>query len=451
MNKELKRILPDVASDFANEEVRRPKVLIVDDIDANIFALKKTLAKLDCEIITASSGAAALALTLRHEFSVILLDVQMPIMNGFEVAGYLRENPATAQVPIIFVTAISTEQGHIAAGYGTGAVDYLCKPVDPAMLISKVRIFMELDVQRRKLKQMLAIISEVGHRYQVILDSASSGIAEVDEEGLITFANPAAQGLVGRSAAMAGQSLSAVFAEGDPNFGVPWEDSVLAKAMVNQERLSAGEGRMVSGSYTDFAAEYSFSPYSSSYGVGGGVFIFKDITTRKQVEDSLYRMARYDDLTGLPNRALFKDTLAKTLAKAKRRQGMFGVFFLDLDGFKAINDTFGHAAGDQLLREFAQRMNKNLRVSDLTGRLSGDEFAMIVDDADSKEEIEIVAGKIRALFAEPYATGEAQRNLTASIGVACYPSSGDSVDALLSAADQAMYRAKQKGKGCWSY
>ena len=131
---------------------QQPKILIVDDQSANLFAMKKVLGKLDCEIFTAESGNVALSLTLHHNFALILLDVQMPKMDGFEVASLVRDNQATKTVPIVFVTAISKETAHVFKGYESGAVDYLFKPVDADILRAKVKVFLELHRQKQALQ-----------------------------------------------------------------------------------------------------------------------------------------------------------------------------------------------------------------------------------------------------------------------------------------------------------
>ncbi len=126
----------------------KPKILIVDDRRENLVALERTLAVLDAEIIRAMSGEQALTRLLEHEFALILLDVQMPVMDGFETANLIRGNDDTRHIPIIFVTAISKDHQHVFSGYATGAVDYLFKPLEPDILISKVRVFLELERQK---------------------------------------------------------------------------------------------------------------------------------------------------------------------------------------------------------------------------------------------------------------------------------------------------------------
>jgi signal transduction histidine kinase len=131
----------------------RPSILLVDDVEANLIALEAQLSGLDCERVRASSGNEALRQLLKRDFAVMLLDVQMPGMDGFEVARYARENPATRQVPIIFLTAMVETAEYVRRGYGTGAVDFLFKPVNAQILLSKVKVFLELYVSRQKLSQ----------------------------------------------------------------------------------------------------------------------------------------------------------------------------------------------------------------------------------------------------------------------------------------------------------
>lgn len=147
---------------------RQPKILVVDDNEKNVFALEILLKGLDAEILTAQSGNEALAQLLRHEFALVLLDVQMPGMDGYETAALMRSNQAYRTIPIIFVTAINQEEQHVFQGYEAGAVDYLFKPVDPAILISKTKVFLELDIQRQNLQSALAKLNAVNE--QLVLE-----------------------------------------------------------------------------------------------------------------------------------------------------------------------------------------------------------------------------------------------------------------------------------------
>lgn len=136
-------------------DIQLPKILVVDDRPENLFAMEKVLKHLDAEVLTAHSGQEALALILRHEFALILLDVQMPVMDGFETATLIRDHDKTKQIPIIFVTAISKERQHVFKGYEAGAVDYLFKPIEPEILISKAKVFCELQRQKEIIQKQV--------------------------------------------------------------------------------------------------------------------------------------------------------------------------------------------------------------------------------------------------------------------------------------------------------
>jgi diguanylate cyclase (GGDEF)-like protein len=192
-----------------------------------------------------------------------------------------------------------------------------------------------------------------------------------------------------------------------------------------------------------------------SIGLQIGQFI-----ARKAAQDQLQRLAHFDFLTGLPNRNLFNQFLAHAFAKAERNSAPLGLLFIDLDGFKQVNDTYGHDAGDHLLVTFTQRLRRCLRKSDTlarhggTGtaaRLGGDEFVVLIDDAASPSELAAVAKRILAVAAEPFDLAGPRGQVTASIGISIFPDDGREIDDLVKAADNAMYEAKQAGKNAYRF
>ena len=198
--------------------------------------------------------------------------------------------------------------------------------------------------------------------------------------------------------------------------------------------------------------EYSIAPLiNDKKQVKGAVFIFKDITTRKELEDKLMRMAKYDSLTGLANRVLFKEFLHASMARSERREKHTAVMFLDLDHFKAINDTLGHDAGDELLIEVAKRLQTCIREGDMVARLGGDEFSVILDDVKQPEDARIVAEKILKVMLQPHRLAGEERNVGTSIGIAAYPDDGDSGEAVIKAADEAMYFVKKEGRNGYKF
>jgi len=176
------------------------------------------------------------------------------------------------------------------------------------------------------------------------------------------------------------------------------------------------------------------------------VGIFSDITSEKENEERLEHLAHYDQLTGLPNRILFNDRLKQALALARRARNQVAVMFLDLDGFKAINDSLGHAAGDELLAQVAQRLSKCLRESDTVARFGGDEFTVVLPEIDGAESVAKIARKITEEVARPYDLDGIEASVTTSLGVSLYPADGQQPHTLVHKADNAMYHAKRHGK-----
>ncbi|MCL4499161.1 MAG: EAL domain-containing protein [Chloroflexi bacterium] len=174
--------------------------------------------------------------------------------------------------------------------------------------------------------------------------------------------------------------------------------------------------------------------------------IARDISERKQAEEMIKRMAYYDPLTGLPNRALFIDRLKVALAHAKRNRERLAIMFLDLDDFKSINDTLGHVLGDELMREVAERLRSLMRESDTVARLGGDEFTLLLSPVNHEDDAETVAERILDALAPSFKLHDHEFHVTASVGIALFPGDGRTVESLLKNADSAMYRAKEQGR-----
>jgi diguanylate cyclase (GGDEF)-like protein/PAS domain S-box-containing protein len=425
-----------------------PVILVVDDREENLFAMKKLLAKLNAEVITASSGADALALSLRHHFTLILLDVQMPSMNGFEVAEYLRENDETAHVPIIFLTAISKEERFVFQGYDSGAVDYIFKPVDPSLLLAKTRVFMDLAQQQSQLRRLALGLTELNERHLRLLEAMHEGVIDFDIHGIIRFANPMAQRLLNAPNSVVGQSIMRFIAGPDVAIN-EWQHTPLFMACRQHQVLKEADSLLYRIDGTAFAVEYSFGPFSPNGGPSGGVLVFSDITSRKQIEAALKRQATYDELTGIPNRALFLDTLTQATARAARKHFPIALFYLDLDGFKQVNDQQGHAMGDALLKAFCQRCRAILRTGDFMARIGGDEFVVLIEDGTKIEDLESLAQKLCDESSKAFDLNGSLVSIGVSIGIAYSIDGTADVDALQSDADSAMYEAKKAGKHTW--
>jgi len=176
-----------------------------------------------------------------------------------------------------------------------------------------------------------------------------------------------------------------------------------------------------------------------------------DITGKKALEQKIQDLARFDGLTGLPNRQNFIELVENNLLRARRNRSRFALFFVDLDRFKPVNDNFGHAAGDELLKAVAARLRGALRESDIVGRFGGDEFLVLLPDIAQPADAVGVAGKIGAALDRPFELPSGRFSISSSIGIAIYPDHGSGVDALIEAADRAMYEAKKDGGGAYRF
>lgn len=199
-----------------------------------------------------------------------------------------------------------------------------------------------------------------------------------------------------------------------------------------------------------FTAAQVIAPLTDEDGnVTGFVSVKHDISERKRLEAKLSHMAHYDELTGLPNRSLLFDRLHQTLARAQRNDQAFALLFIDLDGFKLINDSCGHETGDALLAEVASRITFCIRSTDTAARIGGDEFTVIITDLQHTGDAERIASKLTQALSQPFELGAHECTISASIGISLYPEHGNDVEALLKRADNAMYHAKKGGKNDW--
>ncbi|MGF1715339.1 diguanylate cyclase [Photobacterium chitinilyticum] len=321
-----------------------PKILIVDDRPENLLALEGLLDKFHIELIKANSGEEALAHTLDHDFALILLDVQMPGMDGYEVAELMRGNKKNKHIPIIFVTAASKASSHVFKGYESGAVDYLLKPLVPLVFQSKVGVFIELFEQKEALREK----TQEFDRKLVELEELQQQLEETNEQ--------------------------------------------------------------------------------------------------------LLMLSTTDGLTGLLNRRRFDEVFSEEWKRGIRSQSSLSLIILDIDDFKAYNDTYGHQVGDDCLREVTSTLsNIPLREMDKLARIGGEEFAIILPETDTEGAMQ-AAKRVRTSIdrlAIPHSSSSSHQHLTISVGVSTViPKADLSSRKLMEAADMALYEAKHSGRNC---
>ena len=271
----------------------KPKVLVVDDLPENLLAMGQVLAELGGDILTAQTGNEALAMMLKHRFAVVLLDVQMPGMDGFETAELMRSIEECRHVPIIFITAISKEDHHVFKGYQAGAVDYLCKPVKPEIVRTKVKVFLELELRRQQLMDVLQNAESLLEQNQLFLDCAGEGILGVGHSGRITFANQAAEKMfqVRKDGLIGLQFVQMLFQQDAEGGDVPWEKSTVYAAYQEGRRLHVTGSCFRRPGGDNFPVEYAGAAIRNDDGeLLGGIIIFIDLTDRIQAKEELEKL-----------------------------------------------------------------------------------------------------------------------------------------------------------------
>lgn len=428
-----------------------PAILVVDDQSNNLVAMEAVFDGEPVEMVMASSGKEALKILLQRDFALVLLDVQMPELDGFEVAEIMRSNPRTETTPIIFLTALSKEQRYIFRGYETGAVDYLFKPIDPEILRSKVRVFLELDRKSRSLRESLRLLQEERDNNQTLLRSLSEGLLGLTQSGNVFYANPTAERLLDISFKdLIGRRLSDIFVlygeDGEP---ADWSLMELMESCARGER-SARDDLFLHRNGEDVAVEISANPLQPDdahrQSVAGVVVVFRDVSSRRYNEKALTRQATMDALTGLYNRAEFEHLLNTRVAEANRQETSLALLYIDLDRFKEVNDTQGHHIGDLVLKAAADRLRECSRSSDIVARLGGDEFVIVLASNEPRRAASQVSGKILQAFARVVEIGGSMIQIGTSIGIAVYPDDSTHAEELLKCADTAMYQAKSSGR-----
>ena len=356
-------------------EVDTPTVLIVDDTPANVGILVEYLEGRRVRVAVAQEGEEGLA---RAEFvqpDLILLDVMMPGMDGFETCRRLKASPGTRDIPVIFMTALADTQDKIS-GFAAGGVDYVTKPFQIDEVWARVTTHLALrSAQKRLAQQNAQLQQEIAMRRR----------AEAD---LQTANN------------------------------------------VLEERVAERTAELVR---TNARLEQKIADYN-------------------QAERRIDYMAHHDALTGLPNRLLLEDRINQAIAQARRHQDeMVAQLHIDLDHFKTVNDSLGDRIGDRLLQSVASRLQQCTREGDSLGCLGGNAFGVCLAALRSSNDAALVAGKVLESLSRPFAVEGHELHISASIGVGFFPSDGSDASALLRAANAAMYKAKQKGRGNYQF
>ncbi|WP_419708205.1 putative bifunctional diguanylate cyclase/phosphodiesterase [Pseudomonas sp. NFX224] len=416
-------------------------LLIVDDYPENLISMRALLQRQDWQVITAASGFEALSLLLEHDVDLVLLDVQMPGMDGFEVARLMRGSQRTRLTPIIFLTANEQSQDAVIKGYASGAVDYLFKPFDPQILKPKVQALLEHQRNRRAL-QRLSHDLEVARAFNAsVLDNAAEGILVVSEDGLIRFANPAMSRLLNATVQeLQGKEFLDFLQK--PHIPV-WAESDLLAGYKRGETFRMHDALLRTAPGQQVPVALSCAPLPAEQ--HAMVVTVLDMSVVRHLHKQLEFQAVTDPLTGLLNRRGFYQTVENLLLRGERTDSTWVLMYLDLDGFKRVNDSLGHDAGDRVLRGVSEQLKACLRPFDILARMGGDEFTALLD-LEFPEQAAKIAEKLIERVSICQQIDGLDIALGASIGIATFPDCGANLDGLLRASDIAMYEAKRAGR-----
>jgi diguanylate cyclase (GGDEF)-like protein/PAS domain S-box-containing protein len=273
----------------------------------------------------------------------------------------------------------------------------------------------------------------------MIVETSYDAIFSVSLDSVITSWNRGAENIFGHSARdIIGEHVFTIIPSDRHN-----ERSHILQAILKGEQVEHYQTTRVKKDGTHIYVSITASPLLNAEGeITGNSVIARDVTEHRKLEELIKHQAHYDNLTDLPNRQLFMDFLSLGLAQARRHGMKLALLFMDLNGFKLVNDTFGHSCGDHLLQEVARRLKGSIRVSDTVARLGGDEFTVLMPDMAQTDDVGIVLKKILEVFESPFLVDGVVVDCSASIGISMFPDDGDSSEELMKKADSAMYEAK---------
>lgn len=410
------------------------RVLVVEDDPVVRDQLRQMISRLVTEIHAVDDGLTGLALWRSWQPDLVVTDILMPIMDGLEMSKAIKQADPEAQ---IIVVSCSSETVHVRQALDIGIERYVLKPIDEHLLGNAITQCLR-DLQRlRDLK--LA---------RLAFETASEGVMVTDEQGRILTVNPAFSEITGYRADEALGASAALLSSGHHDaafFHAMW-DSLHSVGRWSGEVVNRRKNGELYSEWLSIVAVEESDARATRY-----IGLFSDITERKQEEDRIRRLAHFDSLTGLPNRALLLDRLRRAMSRVGRRGEPLALLYLDLDRFKPINDQYGHALGDQVLVQAAERMADCVREVDMVSRLGGDEFVVLLEAQDVPTAAALVARKLIEAVSRPYLIEGRELSIGASIGVAIHPHDGDDVDSLLEAADTALYHAKREGRGNYCF
>ncbi|MFZ2406625.1 MAG: EAL domain-containing protein [Methylobacter sp.] len=440
-------------------------VLIVDDIPANLGVAVEHLEACGYRVVIALEGEEGLQRAILVQPDIILLDVMLPGQNGLEICRRLKAEAGTRDIPVIFMTALSEENNKLA-GFEAGGVDYITKPLRIAEVLARVdthlrlrKMQKQLEVQNLQLQQYqqelerqvaerTAELNAGTRQYRTLVENTPDTIARYDRNCRRLYANPK---MIEELGGEAGRILNRTPSEFPGGESVNRYEACIRQVFADalpadfECRWQSAEGRQIV-SYIRLTPEFD-----ADGGVLSVLAVGRDISEIDQYRRSIHQLAFYDALTNLPNRVLLAERMSQVINDASQHGYRFALMLLDLDRFKDVNDMLGHGKGDVLLRDAAERLQRNVRIGDMVARLGGDEFAVLLPQLGEGDDPAAMAGKIVKVLEQPFRIAGRELFISASVGIALYPGDSTDIEVLFRYADSAMYYAKKQGRNNFQF
>ena len=425
----------------------RKKVLFISDDSSVGAAIRHAVAQPGDSLfmmVWERSLSAGIARLVKGGIDAILLDLYLPDGEGTDCFDEVLM--AARSIPIVVLT--DRDQEEIARqAVERGAKDRMLKKH-----IDRYSFGLVLRQILARAASEDALYAE-RERARVTLNSIGDAVISTDPAGRVTYINPAAEKMTGWSRHEArGRTLTEVFHLLDGDTREPAPNPMELAVEKNQIVGLPNHAVLLRPDGSESAIEDSIAAIHDMDGqITGAVMVFRDVSEARAIELKLSHLAQHDALTDLPNRTLLTDRLSHSIALAQRHKRQLAVLFIDLDRFKQINDSLGHAVGDKVLRAVAKRLMAVVRGSDTVGRLGGDEFVVVLSEVENAQNAARHAERIHAALTESIAIAEHDLQITISIGVSIFPDDGEEADTLITCADAAMYHAKENGRNTYQF
>jgi two-component system cell cycle response regulator len=446
------------------------RILVVDDVPANMKLLESRLSAEYFDVVTATNGAEALQICSRAECDIILLDVMMPNMDGFEVCRRLKSNPITHFIPVVMVTALDSPADRVR-GLEAGADDFLTKPVSDVVLIARVRSLTRLKMMTDELRMRAITSLEIGMQAperEAVADTGKGGRILLVDDRPSSYERLAPVLSAEHTVDVETNPSEALFHAAEGNYDLlivslsldQFDGLRLCSQVRSLERTRAmpilaisdadNNSRLLRGLEIG-VNDYLLRPVDKNELLARARTQIRKRRYSDHLRDNVQssmEMATMDGLTGLHNRRYMETHLATLAEQAASRGKPLALMMLDIDYFKSINDSYGHDAGDDVLREFAVRIRKSIRGIDLACRYGGEEFVIVMPETDLHVAGMVAERLRRSIAGEPFAVhkGEKHIEVTISIGLSTLEIKGEAVADVLKRADTALYRAKHDGR-----